>query len=202
MPNIEAVVWDLGGVLLRTSDREPRRAWERQLGLPQDSLDALVFNSPVSRRAALGEADVQDIWDNVARQLNLTPDQAEDLRRDFWRADQLDQSLVEKIRQLRSTYKTGLITNAWKDIRRSIEDVWHLDDVFDAILVSAEIGLAKPDPAIYRRLLDHWSLPAPAVVFIDDFAENIAAARDLGMVAIQFRDPVQAVAELDALLES
>ena len=93
-----------------------------------------------------------------------------------------------------------MITNGWKNSRESIENVWHLDDVFDSILISAELGLAKPDPAIYRLLLDEWSLPAQAAVFIDDFADNVVAARQLGMPAIRFRDPAQAMAELNAIL--
>ncbi|MGA9192520.1 MAG: HAD family phosphatase [Anaerolineales bacterium] len=202
MSPIQAVVWDLGGVLVRTGDRQPRRAWERKLGLEQDSLDKMVFDSPVSRRATVGEASVQDIWDDLAGRLDLSAEQAADLRRDFWRGDQLDLALIEKIRQLRTEYKTGLITNAWKDIRRSIEDLWHLDDVFDAILISAEVALAKPDPAIYQMLLKQWSLPAQAVVFIDDFAENILAARQIGMAAIHFKSPEQAIAELNALLKT
>lgn len=201
MSPIQAVVWDLGGVLVRTTDRQPRRAWERRLGLEQDSLDRMVFDSPVSRRATVGNAGVEDIWNDLAGRLGLSPEQTSDLRRDFWRGDQLDLALMEKIRQLRTEYKTGLITNAWKDIRSSIQDLWHLDDVFDAIVISAEVGLAKPDPAIYRMLLEQWSLPAQAAVFIDDFSENIDAARQLGMAAIHFKGPEQAIAELDALLE-
>ncbi len=200
MPPIQAVVWDLGGVLVRTGDRQPRRAWERRLGLEQHSLDEMVFGSTVSRQATIGEANVQDIWDDVARRLDLSPKQAAQLRQDFWRGDQLDLGLVEKIRLLRASYKTGMITNGWKNSRESIENVWHLDDVFDSILISAELGLAKPDPAIYRLLLDEWSLPAQAAVFIDDFADNVVAARQLGMPAIRFRDPAQAMAELNAIL--
>jgi epoxide hydrolase-like predicted phosphatase len=200
MQLVEAVVWDLGGVLVRTEDRTPRRIWERRLGLDQDALEAFVFGSEISRRAEVGDAEVQDIWDDLSRRLNLSPDQIAQLRQDFWRGDQLDANLVERIRQLRSKHRTGLITNAFKDIRRAIEDDWHLDEIFDAILISAEIGLAKPDPAIYRMLLDQWSLDPGAAVFIDDFAENIAAARSLGMQAIHFRDPGQALSDLDKLL--
>jgi epoxide hydrolase-like predicted phosphatase len=200
MQRIQAVVWDLGGVLVRTADRGPRRAWEGRLGLERDSLDALVFDSEVSRQAAVGNAGVQDIWDDLARRLGLTPDQIDQLRQDFWRGDQLDTRLVDRIRQLRTNYKTGLITNAFESIRQSIEHEWHLDEVFDAILISAEIGLAKPDPAIFRMLLDRWGMEPGAAVFIDDFAENTSAAGELGMQTIHFRGPDQALAELDSLL--
>lgn len=202
MPSIQAVVWDLGGVLVRTGDRAPRRAWEKRLGLAQDTLDAMVFQSRTALRAEVGRADAQDIWDDLAQRLSLTPDELVQLQRDFWRGDQLDNALVDKIRQLRASYKTGLITNAWRIIRQSIEEIWHLDDVFDSIVISAEVGVAKPDPAIFQRLLDEWAFPADAVVFIDDSGDNIAAARRLGMEGIHFKDPQQAMAELETLLES
>ena len=187
-------------VLVRTEDRKPRRAWEKRLGLAEDSLDELVFRSPVALRAEVGLASADDIWDDLAHRLKLSSKQAADIQRDFWRGDQLDATLVEEIRRLRTTHKTGLITNAWSDIRRSIEDLWHLDDVFDSIVVSAEVGVAKPDPAIFHMLLEEWSLPPEAAVFVDDFADNIAAARQLGMAGIHFKDPQQALAELDVLL--
>jgi len=58
--------------------------------------------------------------------------------------------------------------------------------LFDGIVVSAEIGLVKPDPAIYHHLLDCFGLAAGDCVFIDDNAQNVAAAAALGMTAIRF----------------
>lgn len=63
--------------------------------------------------------------------------------------------------------------------------------LFDRILVSGELGVAKPDPAIYEQLLAEASLPADRVFFTDDKADNVAAARAAGIDAVQFRSPAE-----------
>ena len=60
---------------------------------------------------------------------------------------------------------------------------------FETIVVSGEVGLAKPDPRIFRHLLDVTGFTAASTVFIDDAPANVAVAADLGMIGIQFRDP-------------
>lgn len=187
-------------MLVRTVYQGPRRAWERRLGLKPGSLPALVFDGPVSREATLGRAQVDDVWDDVARRLALPPVQAAELRRDIWRGDRVDAGLVAFIRALRPARKTALITNAWPDARQRIVHEWKLADAFDEIVISAEVGLAKPDQAIYRKVLDRWGVQPGEMVFIDDFPMNVSAAGQMGIRAITFRMPEQALRELRAVL--
>jgi 2-haloacid dehalogenase len=69
---------------------------------------------------------------------------------------------------------------------------------FDGVIVSGDERLLKPDPAIYRLLLDRYGLSAGACVFIDDSRANVEAARALGMRAIQYAEPMDLAAELRA----
>lgn len=69
---------------------------------------------------------------------------------------------------------------------------------FAGAIVSGEEGLVKPDPAIYRLLLDRYGLAAADCLFIDDRADNVAAARSVGMRAVQFTDADRLVADLAA----
>ncbi|HLI61426.1 MAG TPA: HAD family phosphatase [Solirubrobacteraceae bacterium] len=69
----------------------------------------------------------------------------------------------------------------------------------DGTVVSSEEGVIKPDPEIFRRLLDRFGLVASQTVFVDDSERNVDAARALGMVAVRFRSPSQLRAELVAL---
>ncbi|MGH2523791.1 MAG: hypothetical protein ACRDH2_14900, partial [Anaerolineales bacterium] len=87
---IQAVLFDIGGVILRTEDLSPRRRWEARFGLPDWGLAEVVFNNPVSMRATLGQASLEGIWDEVARQLALSPAEAAELREDFWKGDAYD----------------------------------------------------------------------------------------------------------------
>ena len=72
-PAVRAVIWDLGGVILRTTDWSLRSQWEDRLGLPRMQLTRLVFESDASRRATLGQASDDDVWQSVADTLKLDP---------------------------------------------------------------------------------------------------------------------------------
>jgi putative hydrolase of the HAD superfamily len=68
-------------------------------------------------------------------------------------------------------------------------------------VTSAEIGVMKPDPRIYQVALDRLGLSPPEAVFVDDFIENVEAARRLGMGGVHFVEPDQARDELDGWLK-
>jgi putative hydrolase of the HAD superfamily len=190
---IEAVIWDLGGVILRTEDRRMRAAWEARLSLPEGELDKLVFAGEMGRKAALGQAQAEDVWRWVGSRLELGPEDLERLQDEFWQGDQLDGALVQFIRELRRECRTALLSNAWPGMRQMIESEWGIADCFDDLFISAELGLAKPDPKIYRLALDRLGIPPTRAVFVDDFIENVRAAAALGLRAIQFLSSKQAM---------
>jgi 2-haloacid dehalogenase len=72
-------------------------------------------------------------------------------------------------------------------------------DWFDDILISGEVGLVKPDPAIFHLLLTRIGHAADECIFIDDSGANVTAARELGLTAIQFQSPEQLEQELQKL---
>jgi len=72
----------------------------------------------------------------------------------------------------------------------------------DGMVVSSHVHLMKPDPKIYRLILEKYSLRAEECVFIDDRAENCAAAEDVGIRSIVFTGAEQAQSELEALLNT
>jgi 2-haloacid dehalogenase len=69
-------------------------------------------------------------------------------------------------------------------------------DWFEGIVVSGEEGLVKPDPRIYRLLLDRYRLAAETTVYLDDAPVNVAAARALGLTGLRFTDPDRLRADL------
>ncbi len=75
-------------------------------------------------------------------------------------------------------------------------DVWKIDDAFDHMFISAEIGLAKPDPQIYQAVVTELHKDPSEIVFVDDFIENVQAAREAGWHAIHFQSREGALAEL------
>lgn len=198
---VRAVYWDLGGVLLRTHDRSGREHWRQRLGLAPGALERRVFEGETAVRATLGQADESQIWSDLARGFGLSDGERDRLAADFFAGDKVDHDLIAYIRSLRPRLKTGMISNAWPEIRRFLEQEWRIADAFDTLVLSAEVGLAKPDPAIYRLALDRLQVEPPQAVFVDDFEVNVVGARTLGMQAILFRTPEQARADLEQLLK-
>jgi putative hydrolase of the HAD superfamily len=197
---IEAVIWDLGGVLVRTEDRSRRIHWEQKLKLEPGELDRLVFEGENGRKAAMGQAQAADIWRSLRNRFALSDEQQRLLEDDFWAGDRVDQDLIKLIRELRPRYKTGLLSNAWPDLRHAIEDLWGIADAFDEVVISAEVGMVKPDPGIYQLMLEQLGVDPAQGIFIDDFATNISAAKQLGMHTIHFTSATETQIRLKKLL--
>ncbi len=197
---IEAVFWDLGGVIVRTEDRTKRERCEHRLRMEPRQLDRFIFGGEMGRQAALGEIHAEEVWEWARKELGLSQDEGTQLTQDFWQGDDLDQELVGYIRGLRAQFQTGLISNAWLELREQLVRHWRIDDAFNDLVISAEVGLAKPDPAIYRLALDRLEVRADRAVFVDDFENNISAAAEIGMHAVLFRSRIQAIAEVDRLI--
>jgi len=197
---IKAVIWDLGGVLVRTEDRSRRIQWEQKLKLEPGELDRLVFGGVMGRKAAMGQAQAADIWHALRDRFELSDEEHLLLEEDFWAGDRVDQVLITLIRALRPRYKIGLLSNAWPDLRQAIEDLWGIADAFDKVVISAEVGMTKPDPRIYQFVLEQLDVKAPQAIFIDDFAINIKAAKKLGMHTIHFSSTTETQVKLKKLL--
>jgi epoxide hydrolase-like predicted phosphatase len=197
--SLRAIYIDLGGVLVRTEFQAPRQHLAERLGLEYEDIVRIVFDGESGRRASLGELTEAEHWAEVMRRLRRPPSEAEAIRDEFFAGDVIDRNLVDFLRGLRDTYKTGLISNAWSGLRPWI--VTHkFDDAFDLMVISAEVGVMKPDPRIFQYALEQFDVTPRETVFIDDFPENVEAARLLGMHAIHFTSPHQAMSKLKQLL--
>ena len=200
MTEIRAVYWDLGGVLLRTMDRSRRRRWEERLGLSEGDLDVAVFGCNASRKATLGQGPSEAVWEEVRTRFRLSSPDGQALAADFFADDRVDLALLDVLRQLRPFYRIGMISNAWPDARQILDEKLRISSYFDAVITSAEVGFAKPHPHIYRMALQALDITPEQAVFVDDFLENVEAARALGMRTIHFRARDQALGELSLQL--
>ena len=197
---IKAVIFDLGGVLVRTEDRTSRENLANRLGTTYDELSRLIFTSESARLAMVGKITTQEHWETVRTTLNLTAEEFPSVQRDFWSGDQLDTDLVDFIRSLRPGYTTALLSNAWDNLRHVLAQEWRIDDAFDQLIISAEVGVAKPDPRIYQIALERLNVAPSHAVFVDDFVENVEGAHTVGLHAIHFQSTDQVRAELAQLL--
>ena len=197
---LRGIFFDLGGVVLRTEYQAPREHLAERLNTTYEDLNRIVFESESSRKASIGEITTDEHWAEVTRRLRLPPSEAGALRDEFFAGDIADRALLDFIRSLRPRYKTGVISNAWPDTRASLA-AQKLDDAFDVMVISSEVGILKPDPRIYRIALERLGLAAPEAVFIDDTPPNVEAARALGMHGIVFEDADRALRGLREVLQ-
>lgn len=197
--SIKAVFFDLGGVIVRTEYQAPRQHLAERLGMEYDDLVRTVFDSPSARQATIGEVTTEEHWAAVMKRLKQPTSEAKTIRDEFFAGDVTDRGLLEFIRSLRGKYKTGLISNAWDDLRtRIVEEKF--DDAFDHLTISAEVGVAKPSAKIYQFALKQLDVSPSEAVFVDDFIENIEGCEKLGIKGVHFKNPEDAMQQLKALL--
>ncbi|MCD4672359.1 MAG: HAD family phosphatase [Anaerolineaceae bacterium] len=198
--NIRAVIWDMGGVILRGSDYSSRERLVKRLGIERSEMEALVFNSRTSRLALLGKITEDAHWQEVGNALGLQGEALAQARKEFWSGNQMDSELVAFINSLRPRYRTGLLSNAWTGTRQSVGDKYPFLHVFDVSVFSDEVGMIKPNPAFYQWIVERLRVRPEEAAFIDDQMVNVEAARSLGMAAIQFLSRPQALQALRDLL--
>jgi HAD superfamily hydrolase (TIGR01509 family) len=194
---LKAVIFDVGGVLIRTSSRAGREKWADRLGMDAWEFETFVFSGESGRQAQLGQKTTAAHWRWPGDYFKLAETDLAELRRDFFAGDRLNEPLVAYIKRLRQAeYRTGLLSNFMDDARHVWTEVYPFIDQFDGIVISAEVGLVKPDPQIYQLAAESVGVDLTEALFIDDFSENIEAAKKLGMDTIHSTDPETAQHQL------
>ena len=185
---------------MKTRDYHPRHAWDERLSLPHGSVERVVHGSQSWRQAQTGQMSLSDYWADVARQLQLTKAQVEQLAEDFYSGDQLDDNLLYYIRQLRAEgYSVALLSNDSPALSTRLHDLG-IKAYFDPIVISGNIGVMKPDPRAYQAALDALQRPAHETIFIDDLPANIEGAAALGIHAVHYVDGMDLESTLQPLL--
>jgi putative hydrolase of the HAD superfamily len=203
----EALLVDYGGVLT-TSTADSFRQW-----LAQDRLDRARFRELVSGWLAAGAPP------NVAHDLEtgrLSADEferhlsaalvredgsaveAEGLLARMFAGIEAEPSMVDAVRQLHTSgVRTGLVSNSWGFSYP--RDEW--EGLFDAIVISGEVGARKPDPEIYLLAARQVGVPPEACVFVDDLVANVRGAVAVGMIGVHHTSLAETRNELEILFD-
>lgn len=189
---IKAVIFDCFGVLVRGS-LEP--FIERHFGADPDNQKAIRHLDHLASRGVLTEAEYRE---KVAEITGLSVEQV------IVELDQnpVNEPLITFIRdELKPSYKIGFLSNAY--------DNWlnHLftaeqQQLFDSVVLSYDVQLAKPDPRIYHLAAERLQLEPGDCVFVDDIAEYCRAAEQVGMYAVQYQSFDQFKSELETILQA
>jgi putative hydrolase of the HAD superfamily len=202
---IEAVIWDFGGVIT-SSPFEAFARFETERGLPPDIIRRTnAANHLENAWAKFERAEVDlDSFDRLfaaeslalgaeVRGADVLPLLSGDLRPE----------MIEALRRVKAKFKTGCITNnlpansIGSKGGRSLY-VAEVMALFDHIIESAKICLRKPDPRIYRMMLEALDVDPERCVYLDDLGVNLKPAREMGMTTIKVVSAAQAIAELEA----
>lgn len=205
---IKAVVFDLGGVLEIVDDDAWPELWvqraESRLGLAAGTFAAgMAEHEPVGS-VVTGEVCEQQMRQMYAAALGLDEEQTDELMAEMWDAycGVLDGELRDFCASLRADYTTAILSNSADGARREEQQRFGLADLVDSIVYSHEVGLAKPDPAIYRLTCERLAVAPDGIVFLDDKEANVLAACDLGWHAVLHRDTAESIATITAIIET
>ncbi len=200
---IEAVLFDFAGVLTSSP-------WTAMTAAGGGDLELLIGSYEEDgdhpwHQVERGEIPITD-WAVAVTQLGLEAGVEVDFAplQAMLGEMTIHEDVVERARRLRADgYRVGLITNNVREASATWRALVPVDEIFEVVVDSSEVGMRKPNPAIFHHALSLLGEVAPErAVFLDVSPGNVAGARRAGLHAIHVVTPAQALAELDELLAS
>ena len=157
-------------------------------------------SSPLFWKIMRGKLSEQEMWKLLARQWKIPPALIGCFQRSMLSRKRLNKPMAGYLKSIRSRYKTGILSNAGDEFRKTMEKTFKFDQLVDIIIISAEEGYAKPDPEIYQIAIDRFNTLPENCVFVDNLLENVEAAQALGMRAIHHQNNDETIRILDQIL--
>jgi epoxide hydrolase-like predicted phosphatase len=197
---IQAVVFDIGGVLEITPDLGWGPAWESRLGLAPGELGERMADA--WRGGEIGTVSEAEVHQAARDRLGLDEGQLTEFMADLWR-DYLgtaNTELIEYARRLRPRYRTGILSNSFVGAREREQEAYGFEDLVDELVYSHECALSKPDPRSYALVCARLDVEPARVVFVDDNEENVEGARLVGLHAVLCTDNAKTISGIEELL--
>jgi len=197
---IRALILDFGGVFTRSEVADAQLyGYDALLNLPVGTLRSKLHSGETWELASTGRISAGVYWERAGLPYEaLLPAEFGVFRAGVFRAEPVDETMVRFARELRRTYRLALCSNALLDLTEILGERPDIHDLFEVVIISALVGLRKPNPAILELTAARMSLPVDACLLVDDKPRNTAVAEAIGMQAITFRSTEQLAAELAA----
>jgi putative hydrolase of the HAD superfamily len=218
MSDVQAVIWDFGGVI-SSSPFEAFNAFEQRRGLPRDFIRTVNATNHLDNAWALLERNAV----TKAQFDQQFADESRALGYEVRGADVIPllygvirPQMVEALRRIHARLKTGCITNNFSETAATPSTATTVNAVagsghqtlykesvmvlFHHVIESAKTGLRKPDPRIYSLMTDALQVEPTQCVYLDDLGVNLKPARDMGMKTIKVGEPGPALEQLEALV--
>lgn len=206
MKKYDALIVDFGGVLttplqeamLRFAEDagiELQHLARAALGGYMGSEDSLVFGFETGD---IPEAEFTAAFAQRLREESGVEVAPDELIPRMFGGLELEENMLAAVEKTRAAgLKTGLLSNSWGT---SLYPRERLGPIFDVQVISGEVGLRKPDPAIFRLTTDRLGVPPERCVFVDDHPGHLTSAAEAGMTTVLHRDPARTIGELESLL--
>ncbi|MHB1296643.1 MAG: HAD family hydrolase [Anaerolineae bacterium] len=178
---IKAFVFDCGGVLLHNSDLAVYDRWEQRLDLPSGELSKRLWYGEPWTLAECGRLTDGQYWTAVGEMFGLDTATVQALYDELWDTYIVNERVLALVDRARAAHKVAILSNATDALEDLLAKRYGIADRFHAIISSARVGIAKPQAGIYEEMLRCLGVSARETVFVDDRAENVAAAAALGM---------------------
>ena len=195
-----AVLLDIGGVLELTPPTGWIGRWAAELGLEPAEIGRRLAD--LSRAGSIGTIMELEYASAVRTRLELGPADVDRFMEDLWE-DYLgtaNRELIHWFAALRPRYRTGIVSNSFVGAREREHARYGFEDLTDTIAYSHEVGVSKPDPAIYLEACRRLDVRPEEAVFLDDVEAAVEGARAVGMAGLLYRENAQAIADIEALL--
>jgi epoxide hydrolase-like predicted phosphatase len=194
---------DFGGVLTTNVFQSFKQFAEAE-GLPPDTIKRAFKEDrealALLRRLEKGELTAQEFEPPFAERIGVGGDRVDGLVERLFAGVGPEEPMLGAVSAARAAgVKTGLISNSWGGSGIHYEGT-PLADLFDAVVISGDVGMHKPQPEIFLLGAERIGVAPKNCVFVDDLRENCAGAEEVGMTAILHRGSDSTLPELERLL--
>lgn len=160
--------------------------------------EAKKIKEEIVGNADLLKIDLSAMFNALSEKVNKSPEQVE---KEWYDALIINEELVNYIMELRKNNHIALLSNAPSEMLNKILEKYNLYRLFDKMVISSNVGIAKPDPRIYKKVLDLFQNQFNKVCFIDDNLPNLIPAEKLGIHTILFQNNTQLRQDLSTFLK-
>ena len=197
------IIFDYGNVLDYVDDQSPwlarRDVLAAQFNMTGDALWKLLYETQPWQDCKRGRITYSEFWNRILSPLGIidADKQADFVSRLFEGRDWINPEMARLMRELKPRYRLAVLSNTFDpEMEARITDQHGLKEIFDVVVSSAAVGLAKPEAEIYTLTLERLSIAPGEGLFVDDMPRNTQAAEALGIPSIVFTTPTELRREL------
>lgn len=202
MTIIKNIIFDLGDVIINIDVPLAARSFAELSDRPLEEVQELIHQNEVFKKFETGQLSAADFRDYI-RELLQQPEWSDEVIDRAWNSLLLDipSQRIEKIQELaKKGYRLFLLSNTSSIHIQEVNKILHqttgikqLDDLFEKLFLSYDMGIMKPHPDIYHGVLAQAGLLAHESLFLDDNADNIRAAAEVGIHTIHVQKPTSII---------